>query len=478
MGSARKQRETLVRYPRTKTGPRTGPTCIDLFAGAGGLAEGFRQAGWRILSGADLDDFAGETFRENFPEASFFAGPISKLKPRDLLADAQLKPGELDCLIGGPPCQSFSYNNHQRSAFDLRAGLFRDYLKIVHVLRPKCLVMENVPGILTIGDGAVVAEIRRKLQRLGYGCEARILYAEDFGVPQERRRVFIVATRLGWEDALFPRGTHGPSWKPSEITSPLVHRWQPRKGMTPKKLTTVGEAIGDLPPIENGGGAQVAAYRAKPKTDYQKLLRGRSTELYNHVSHRITDAMLRRIATVPEGGNWRDIPYDLLPAGMKRARPSDHTKRYGRLHRRQLCCTILTKCDPHWGSYVHPKQNRTISVREAARLQSFPDAFRFMGPMCWQYVQVGNAVPPAMAKALGRAVRLHVKRSEQRAAVPPNSVQKFRTQAANRTLSTDGNRAAERPAMRDHGHVERVPKRRRDDALEFLHLPRRRAIAA
>ena len=119
--------------------------------------------------------------------------------------------------------------------------------------------------------------------------------------------------------------------------------------------------------------------------------------------------MLRRIETVPEGGNWRDIPRDLLPNGMLRARLSDHTKRYGRLDRAALCCTVLTKCDPHWGSYVHPEQHRVVSVREAARLQSFPDHYKFFGHKYEQYEQVGNAVPPLMAAALGRAVRRHVR---------------------------------------------------------------------
>lgn len=383
------------------------PTCIDLFAGAGGLAEGFRQAGFAILSGTDADPFAAQTFSLNFPEASFFLCPVSALTGEELLRDAGLRPGQLDCLIGGPPCTAFSYNNHQRSTTHVRAGLFRDYLRIVGVLRPKCLVMENVPGILTIGDGAIVEEIYGALAELGYECEARILYAEDYGVPQERRRVFFIATRLGWSDRMFPRGSHGPVPKPSENSNPHVHRWEQRRRFV--RPTSVWSAIGDLPPLENGGVKHGIRYGRKADTKYQRRMRGRTRLVYNHIAPVLSAVNLERIRHVPAGGNWRDIPFHLLPAGMQRAEETDHTKRYGRLSKRGRCCTILTKCDPHWGSYIHPVDERAISVRESARLQGFPDRFRFSGPRSLQFVQVGNAVPPPLALAIGRAVRRHLR---------------------------------------------------------------------
>lgn len=402
------------RHERT-TRKAGGLTCIDVFAGAGGLAEGFRQAGFAILSGNDVDSAAGSTFRRNFPEASFFHCSVSRLTGEELLADAGLQPGELDCLIGGPPCQSFSYNNHERSRRKARARLFRDYLRLVGVLRPSCLVMENVPGILTVGNGAVVDEIYGALAELGYKCEARILYAEDYGVPQERRRVFFVATRLGWENSLFPRGTHGPSEKPSLEANEFVHRWQLVAGEPSRPFITVWSAIGDLPGLENGKGDAESQYTRAPLSDYQRQMRGGQKLLLNHVAPNLGKKSLKRIEQVPEGGNWRDIPRRLLPAGMKRAKKSDHTKRYGRLAKDGLCCTILTKCDPHWGSYIHPAYNRVISVREAARLQSFPDRFKFVGYKSDQYQQIGNAVPPLMATAVGKAVRAHILRRARQA---------------------------------------------------------------
>lgn len=397
-------------FPRIVEPLPHGPTCIDLFSGAGGLAEGFRQAGFRILCGTDEDAYAGETFRFNFPEASFFQRPIRFVRSEGLLRDAGLRRGELDCLIGGPPCQAFSYNNHQRTHQSIRAGLFRSYLRIVRDLFPRVLVMENVPGILTIGDGAVVDEIYESLENLGYTCEARILYAEDFGIPQERRRVFFIATRLGWADELFPDGTHGPFPKPDPRSNPYVHHWQRQRGHRygNRRSVTVWGAIGDLPPLQNGASLEGRVYLHPPRTRLQKLLRGNERYLHNHSAPMLHTLTLERISHVPEGGSWRDIPFDQLPKGMQRARRSDHTKRYGRLKKTDLCCTILTKCDPHWGSYVHPTDQRAISVREAARLQSFPDRFVFKGPQSRQFVQVGNAVPPLLAAGVARAVCQHL----------------------------------------------------------------------
>jgi len=281
--------------------------------------------------------------------------------------------------------------------------------------------MENVPGMLTIGDGKIVREIKRDLAALGYESCIKILFAEDFGVPQRRRRVFIIATKLGWEHKLFPTGTHGPSEKPSESVNNYVHQWRPRKGQVPQKLTNVWNAIGDLPSLENGGGVDITPYGRKPKTEFQRQSRRGSPEIHNHRTRRLTSSMLRRIRNVPEGGNWLDIPRQWLPSGMKRAKTSDHTKRYGRLSRRDLSSTILTKCDPHWGSYVHPLEERTISVREAARLQTFPDRFRFTGSLSKQYELIGNAVPPLLAKQVARSVLRYLdrrSRSDSRTGLP------------------------------------------------------------
>lgn len=380
--------------------------CIDLFAGAGGLAVGFRSAGWGILAANDLNSDAAKTFRLNFPEASFFEGPVSGLCIDELLADCELTPGDLGCLVGGPPCQSFSHNNHRRSAVDDRARLFEFYIKLVEKLNPKTLVMENVPGILSIDGGKVVDEILERLRALGFDATVSRLSAEEFGTPQLRRRVFIVASRVGPARELIPAPTH---W------SPALARWGGPKDQPPgatRLPVTVWEAIGDLPPIENGGGDHLAPRcESQPTNEYQVEIREGATAIYNHVCHQLTAVNLDRIVHVPEGGNWRNVPRELLPAGMQRAKLGDHTKRYGRLARDGFASTILTKCDPHWGAYVHPIQDRTISVREAARLQGFPDLFQFAGEsLSAQYTQVGNAVPVPLARAIGAAVLAHLRK--------------------------------------------------------------------
>jgi DNA (cytosine-5)-methyltransferase 1 len=159
---------------------------------------------------------------------------------------------------------------------------YRTAPDLADAMGPKWLVMENVPGILTIGDGAILEEIYGALERLGYECETRILYAEDYGVPQERRRVFFIATRLGSRDGLFPDGSHGPVPKPSEAANPHVHRWGVRRRFV--RPPSVWAAIGDLPQLKNGGSKHAIHYARKPRTEYKRRMRGRGQLVYNHVA--------------------------------------------------------------------------------------------------------------------------------------------------------------------------------------------------
>ncbi len=360
-----------------------GPTAIDLFCGAGGLSEGFRQAGFHVLAGNDLNKFAGETYRETHPEAIFLGGPIEDISAADFLESAKLKQGELDCLIGGPPCQAFSVYNHQRGLHDARSNLFREYLRIVEGLFPKWVVLENVTGIKSAGGGKAMHDIVSGLGQLGYAVETKTLKAEEYGVPQERRRVFFIGNRLDLPIA-WPRPTHAPGIRP---------------------FVTVWDAIGDLMPLKNGedpGGLTKYAHPSINK--FQQKLRGNLCEVDNHAAPRLAKINLERMKHIPEGGSWRNVPIDLLPAGMKKARRCDHTKRYGRMRKDGLSCTVLTKCDLHWGAFIHPEQDRVITVREAARLQSFPDWFRFSGPRTEQYIQVGNAVPPLLGRRVAEEI--------------------------------------------------------------------------
>jgi DNA (cytosine-5)-methyltransferase 1 len=357
-------------------------TAIDLFCGAGGLSEGFRQAGFDILAGNDFDETAGLTYSATHPNSRFFEGPVQDISARDFLSATGLVRGELDCLIGGPPCQAYSVYNHQRGMHDLRSHLFQEYLRIVDGLSPKWIVMENVRGILSIAGGEVVRSIIMGLNELGYRVEMQVLKAEDFGVPQERRRVVFVGTRSDLP-IRFPTPTHGHDVTP---------------------FTTIKQAIADLPHLKNGGFIGPTKYSKKAQSNYQAEMRLDASLILNHSTPKLSAINLERMKHIPPGGSWRNIPIDLLPEGMKKAKRSDHTKRYGRMTWGGLACTILTKCDVHWGAYIHPEQDRAISVREAARLQSFPDWFEFKGSMTDQYVQIGNAVPPLLGKNIALAI--------------------------------------------------------------------------
>lgn len=357
-------------------------TAIDLFCGAGGLSEGFRQAGYTVLAGNDVEAAAGETYKNTHPDAEFILAPIQDVTPAHLLKVAGLKSGELDVLLGGPPCQAYSVNNHQRGMHDERASLFKEYLKMVKGLRPRWVIMENVTGITSVAGGTVVDTIKADLGRLGYAVECKVLKAEEYGVPQERRRIFFIGNRMGLP-IQFPEPAHGPRLRP---------------------YVSIWDAIGDLPEIQNGGSADGAPYLAKPQNAFQRYCRDKRKTVLNHSAPRLSQINLDRMQHIPIGGSWRDIPFELLPNGMKKAKRSDHTKRYGRMRPEGLSCTVLTKCDVHWGAYIHPHIDRAISVREAARLQGFPDTFEFYGSKTEQYVQVGNAVPPILGRHVAQAI--------------------------------------------------------------------------
>ena len=373
---------------------------IDLFCGAGGLSEGFSQAGYEVLAGNDHNQIAGETFAATHRKAAFYPDPIEQIDAAELLRATGLKRGDLDCLAGGPPCQAFSVYNHQRGMHDSRSKLFREYLRIVDGLQPKWVVMENVTGIHSAGGGKAVKEILAGLGKLGYAVDMRTLHAERYGVPQERRRVFFVGNRLGLRFD-WPPSTHGPKETFSLEDARML--WEDADGGL-DSYVTVWDAIGDLPRLKNGQAPGPLPYASSPMNAYQAALRAGQTEVHNHAAPGLSPINLKRMPFIPQGGSWRDIPVRLLPAGMKLARRCDHTKRYGRLMPDGLACTILTKCDLHWGAFIHPYDDRVLTVREAARLQSFPDRFHFKGPRTEQYVQVGNAVPPVLARCLAGSI--------------------------------------------------------------------------
>lgn len=386
----------------------------DLFAGAGGLSLGFHLAGYNTVFYNDIFQQAVDTFKRNFPEVIINSDPIQNLDPEFILDEARIMPGELDVLVGGPPCQGFSINAPERRKDDPRNHLFSHFIRILIGLRPKMFVLENVPGLYSFENGSTLRDVLEAFRTQGYSANFKILNSAHYGAPQERWRLIIIGSRLS-NNIFHPTPIKHSHQRPNfaggrEHTyySAINSKNQPTLFNQLESPVTLQEALGDLPRIKSGGGLQVMEYDNKPNSEYQKWARSVSTPLYNHKCSGLGKVNLDRLKHVPQGGSWRDIPYDLLPNGMKRARRSDHTKRYGRMHPEKLSGTILTKCDPHWGTFFHYDQDRIISVREAARIQSFPDWYVFEGSLADQYRQVGNAVPPLMAKHIAECVKSQI----------------------------------------------------------------------
>lgn len=379
-------------------------TSIDLFAGAGGITEGFRQQGFRCLYANDSMAEAIETFSENHPGTRADGRPIEKVDPAKIRKELGLEKGELDVLVGGPPCQGFSINAPDRFLSDPRNKLFQHYARFVDEFRPKTFLFENVPGLLSLGNGKVFDQILQVFRGFGYKVSARILCAAHYGAPQERWRLILIGSLD--QEIEPPAPTHFANPRANfRGGSSMIFKLDPQDAHRLLPAVTVQEAIGDLPRLEMNEGSEVVGYTSEAHSDFAHLVRNPANVTYNHFAAKLSKQNAERMKHVPPGGSWRDIPHELLPEGMQRARKSDHTKRYGRLRNDGLAGTVMTKCDPHWGTVFLPDQDRTLTVREAARFQSFPDRYRFMGSRVSQYEQVGNAVPVLLAKAIAGRIR-------------------------------------------------------------------------
>ncbi len=375
---------------------------VDLFAGAGGLSCGLKQSGFSPILANELVPQYAVTYQINHQDTQMIVGDVRQVCEINIKKLLGAKEGEIDLVAGGPPCQGFSINAPIRTLDDERNHLFKDFLRVVAALKPKAVLIENVPGIISLGKGTVVKQIYAELEAMGYKVGHRILFAGHYGVPQMRFRTVFIAIKKYKGEISFPE----PKFSAKAVANftgakELCISIPPLFYQDLKPQVTVWDALSDLPKIENNQTVSPEKYELKPQNDYQKYLRKDCKKLTSHYCARIAEVNLERLKHIQQGGSWRDIPHDLLPEGLKRARRSDHTKRYGRLHPDALCSTVLTKCDPHWGSFFHPTQDRVISVREAARIQSFPDTYLFSGSITQQYEQVGNAVPPLLGKAIG-----------------------------------------------------------------------------
>jgi DNA (cytosine-5)-methyltransferase 1 len=351
---------------------------------------------------------AVETFQENHPGTWADCKSVESVKPDEIRAELKIRKGDLDVLVGGPPCQGFSINAPERFLSDPRNKLFKDYVRFLKEFEPKIFLFENVPGLLSLGDGKVLDRILSEFVQLDYHVTVKILFAAHYGVPQERWRLILLGSKFG--EIALPEPTHYAVGRANFRGGGGVLTFQLTESDKRRLLpaVTVGQAIGDLPRLAMGEGAETIGYTSEKASEYARSVRNPEGVTYNHFAAKLSRQNFERMKHVKPGGSWRDIPHHLLPKGMQRARKSDHTKRYGRLHNDRLAGTVMTKCDPHWGTVFLPDQDRSLTVREAARFQSFPDTYRFLGPRVSQYEQVGNAVPVLMAKAIALQIRSHL----------------------------------------------------------------------
>lgn len=416
--------DVVVRNLPSLAKPKRMPlSCADLFAGAGGLSVGFETAGFRPAFFNEYDEIASATYAANSHRACAFVEPIQGLDLKTIKAQCDLRNGDLDILLGGPPCQGFSINAPIRSDKDPRNHLFRHYIRLLEGLEPKFILMENVPGLVSLDGGRTLSDVVTAFEGVGYRVIFKVLNAAQYGVPQERWRLFFLGTNLRNVELSFPdpicyclRRPNFTGGREFTFLHAVGHRQQESLfGGSLLPPTTVREAIDDLPVVESGNNCETTEYPRAPDSEYQEIMRKGSREVLNHQCMGLAKVNLERMKYVKAGGSWRDIPFELLPKGLKRARRSDHTRRYGRLDPDSQSGTVLTKCDPHWGTFVHYGQDRVITIREAARIQSFPDWFHFVGSRVSQYRQVGNAVPPLVARFLADHVKGLMKKAQRRA---------------------------------------------------------------
>ncbi len=391
------------------------PTLIDLFCGAGGLSHGFEQAGFSILAGIDSDEDSLKTFQLNHPESFALKSDMQEVSPENLAQHLELKPGVLDCLVGGPPCQGFSKNRafrHQNGVFvdDPRNHLYWLFFSFVDYLRPKTVVLENVPEILTKAQGHFQEAVFDTFHKLNYTVQAQVLDASLFGVPQKRRRAFFIAVRDKHSHVTFPKATYLPGRRPTRRTPHSVDYAQQDATTSMGTVLpgfvslpigpSVWDSISDLGGVYADALQEWSDYAKEPQTIYQKERRERSFgRVKNHFPWKLTDRQLQRIRLLKEGQGQLHLPKELQTK-------NGYGSAYRRIQSDAQALTITTwMFHPGSGMFTHPFEDRVITIREAARLQSFQDYFVFLGRYHSQCRQVGNAVAPLVAKNLACTLR-------------------------------------------------------------------------
>lgn len=355
---------------------------IDLFCGCGGFSYGFQQAGFDMALGIDMWKDATVTYKHNLPNACVINDDITNVSAKDLLDKINIQAESIDVIIGGPPCQGFSVSG-KRMIDDPRNKLYKSFVGLVGEIKPKMFVMENVPGLIRLFGGKVKEEVLNDFLSLGYRVKVQQLSSDDYGVPQQRKRVFFVGINE------------------QKISNDVEFNFPtPRFGNGLKPAITCKEAISDLDfvPDDISMGEDIS-YKIPAQSDYQKLMRKDSNSIRNHSITIHKEQTKQIISMVPDGGNYKDLPKELQSTRKVHIA-------WTRMNSEKPCFTIDTGHNHHF----HYKENRVPTVRESARIQSFPDRFEFIGIKTSQLKQVGNAVPPLMAEAIAEEVKNTIER--------------------------------------------------------------------
>lgn len=339
---------------------------LDLFCGAGGFSYGMHKNSHFITEVAlDFNKHAAETFKRNMSETNVIVGDITDSETKKhIIAESKLR--GVNMIIGGPPCQGFSMKGKKLGLKDPRNFLFVEYLNIVKELQPDVFVIENVKALLSTSAGWFKKEIVNKISAMGYHVEVGVLNAQDFGVPQTRERTIFICSK---------------------------HKSIPLPSPTNKKVS-VREAIGDLAYLESGEGCFEQKYITDTFSEYQRIMRAESYMLYNHQASKHKQIAIDKLKMIPPEKGKEFLPQELQ--GKQQFKTT-----WGRLVWNEQSPTIDTRFDAASnGKNNHPFLNRAITPREAARIQSFDDSFIFYGSKVYVRQQIGNAVPPLMAKAI------------------------------------------------------------------------------
>jgi DNA (cytosine-5)-methyltransferase 1 len=379
---------------------------LDLFAGAGGLSKGFMDAGFEIPCAIEVDLWASETYKANHPNTIIITEDMRNVK------DSIFKKYEgVDLIMGGPPCQGFSISaSNRRKADDPRNLLYLEFIRAVSIIKPRAVLIENVREIqrFRLPDGRLLCDdIKQRLEKLGYESEMLILNSNNFGVPQLRLRAFIFAFQKGIEFS-------------NQILA-LANQQEPNQS---DGDTTLWDAIADLPEVTPGMLKEdaIQCYPHPPKNPYQKKMRGKINLIENHIPMRHTPRMIERFNYLIKNERTAELPQSLSPrlrGDVSKASEKKYDQNHRRLDPEKPSPTITAS---FYSSFIHPYQPRNLTVREAARLQSFPDSFVFRGKRTTlskkllakkgviedlhldQFNQVGNSVPPLLAKALATKI--------------------------------------------------------------------------